>query len=326
MSGSRARIALIDADSVLYAVAMSGEVLSKSAGENADEEQYFQVKDVDECYTEVVSRLETLVQEVGAETAIICLTPTTSSFRYNLLSTYKANRATFRRPALLKPLQYAVVERKPFKTLAVRGLEADDVCGISQGKLQEAGLREPVIVSIDKDMRQIPGLNYSWMEAARKQTVGQLNDISEHEADRMHLYQTLVGDVVDNYTGCPGIGPKRANALLDSVLENCGVFDWKWIVEAFRKKGYTEEYALTQARVARILRVSDWDPIKKEVTLWKPPTTPSNVTASSSTVVSRSTPKHSGGMSVEPLDASTVTASKILLSEVMKARASDTVH
>lgn len=269
MANSRARFALIDADSVLYAVALSSELTSRGSG-HGGEDEYFQVKDGEECYREVVYRLEKLVHEVGAEDALVCLTPPGKSFRYALLPSYKANRATNRRPDILVPLQAMVAARKPFRTLAVRGLEADDICGISQGQLQMANLREPVIVSIDKDMLQIPGLNYSPMAAARNGTIGELNEVSEIEGDRMHFYQTLVGDVVDNYTGCPGIGAKKASRLLDASVEATGCLDWKWLVEAFKKKGLTEEYALTQARVARILRHTDWDLKHKEVTLWKP--------------------------------------------------------
>jgi 5'-3' exonuclease len=269
MNGSAARFALIDADSILYAVALSSELISKGSGEGGEDE-HFQVKDGQECYREVVSRLESLVQEVGAEDALICLTPPGKCFRYLLLPSYKANRANVRRPDILLALQAMVAERRPFRTLAVRGLEADDICGASQGMLQKAGLREPIIVSIDKDMLQIPGLNYSWMAAARNGTVGQLNEITEEAGDRMHFYQTLVGDVVDNYTGVPGIGPKKADKLLNECMDTQGVLDWAWIVEAFRKKGLPESYALTQARVARILRSTDWDPKHKEVKLWTP--------------------------------------------------------
>lgn len=270
MAKSRGRFALIDADSVLYAVALSSELISKGSGEGGEDE-FFQVKDGQECYREVVSRLETLVQEVHAEDALICLTPPGKCYRYDLLPSYKANRATYRRPKILIDLQALVASRKPFNTLAVRGLEADDICGISSTSLQKAGVREPVIVSIDKDMLQIPGLNYSWMAAARTGTVGQVNEVTDFEADRMHLYQTLVGDVVDNYTGCPGIGPKKADKLLNECVATQGELDWRWVLEAFKKKGFSKNYALTQARVARILRDTDWNPKHKEVTLWTPP-------------------------------------------------------
>lgn len=264
LAKSTARIALIDADSVLYAVALSAEAVSKGTGEHGDDE-YLQVKDGEQCYNEVVRKLETLVEAVGASDAIICLTPSgVTQFRSMLLPTYKMNR-TARRPEFLKPLQWLIQERKPFGCLGVWGLEADDVCGISATNLRGAGLREPIIVSIDKDMKSVPGLVYSWL---RKEEG--IVEVSEAHADRAHLYQTLIGDSVDNYTGLPGIGPKKANAILDSLEGAREWSKWEWIVGLYAKKGLDEEYALTQARVARILRAGDWNDKTKEVRLWLP--------------------------------------------------------
>ena len=81
----------------------------------------------------------------------------------------------------------------------------------------------------------------------------------------MFFFQTLVGDSVDNYKGCPGIGPKKATELLLSK----GV-KWQTIIDAYDKAGLSEDHALVQARVARILRYNDYDHDKQEVKLWEP--------------------------------------------------------
>ena len=49
-------------------------------------------------------------------------------------------------------------------------------------------------------------------------------------------------------------------------------------MEAFEKKGLTEDDALLQARVARILRASDYDFKKKEPIMWTPVRTETTVT------------------------------------------------
>lgn len=260
------RIALIDADSVLYTVAQQAEVLSVGTGEQGDDE-YLQVRDTEECYKSVVQKLEVLVQAVNASDAIICLSPTgVCSFRSTLLPSYKQNRAAYHRPSLLKDLQHMMSERRPFGVLSVRGLEADDVCGISATRLAATALRTPVIVSIDKDMLSIPGLLYSWM----RKDDGVI-EVTPAEADRAHLYQTLIGDTVDNYTGCPGIGPKKAGKLLDGLADATGWSRWAHVEGMFNKKGFSNEYALTQARVARILRGEDWCDKAREIKLWVPP-------------------------------------------------------
>jgi hypothetical protein len=45
---------------------------------------------------------------------------------------------------------------------------------------------------------------------------------------------------------------------------------WPRVLEAYTKAGLTEADALTQARLARILRWSDWDAKERKPILWTP--------------------------------------------------------
>lgn len=135
------------------------------------------------------------------------------------------------------------------------GLEADDVLGIWATR----GGIDPIIVSDDKDLKTIPGKLYRQ---------GELEEIDPVFADYYWLSQTLTGDTADGYPGCPGIGAVKA----EKVLKGCKGTMWEAVVEAYEKAGLTAEDALIQARLARILRASDWDATKKEVILWTPPT------------------------------------------------------
>ena len=96
--------------------------------------------------------------------------------------------------------------------------------------------------------------------------------------------QTLTGDTCDGFPGCPGIGPVKAKKLIDNVgseafevynREGRDVFHqfmWACIVAAYAKKGRDAQYALTQARVARILRHDDYDFKTGRPILWEPKT------------------------------------------------------
>jgi len=46
--------------------------------------------------------------------------------------------------------------------------------------------------------------------------------------------------------------------------------NWRLVVNAYQKEKLDFNYALTQARLARILRSTDWDDEKGEVKLWEP--------------------------------------------------------
>lgn len=270
---NKPRIAIIDADSFVFAQASLSE--KRLAGNTPEEDIWLQVKTEDEAYAALIDSLEAVIADAGCQDAIICLTHRTPCFRYDVLPTYKGNRKATRTPILREPLAKRLSEQTTWSVLRVEGLEADDVCGISAGSLQGAGMREPVVISIDKDLLQIPGWNYN---PGVRGKGGRLVEVSGKDGDRYHLYQTLVGDDTDGYVGCPGVGTVKANKLLDACAHLSPGEQWRWVVEAFRKRGLDEEAALVQARVARILRVEDWDPIKKEHRLWTPPLLNSDVT------------------------------------------------
>ena len=89
--------------------------------------------------------------------------------------------------------------------------------------------------------------------------------ISETDGAKWHLVQSLAGDQTDGYAGLSGVGVKRATTLFESKG-----YSWKTVVEAFEEKGFTEEDALINARLARILTVDDYDFKYKRPIPWTP--------------------------------------------------------
>jgi DNA polymerase-1 len=105
-------------------------------------------------------------------------------------------------------------------------------------------------------MKQIEGMLYNFDESFT---------ITKEEGAKWHLIQSMAGDNTDGYAGVPGIGVKRAIAL----FEEKG-YSWKTVVEAFKEKGLSEDIALTNARLAKILTNEDYDDEKMEPILWNP--------------------------------------------------------
>jgi DNA polymerase-1 len=187
-----------------------------------------------------------------------------NNFRYEVDPTYKANRKGAR-----KPLCYAVVREmanEHYNCVVKPNLEADDVLGIMA--TMPGGTYQRIIVSQDKDMKTIPTTVWNGKE---------LLHVTEEEADYNHMYQTLIGDMTDGYKGCPGVGPVKAEKLLTLHPDDVGdcrlsypLCRWEAVVAAYEKAGLTEEAALTQARLARILRWNDWNSDTKKPILWSP--------------------------------------------------------
>ena len=175
-----------------------------------------------------------------------------NNFRRGVEPTYKAGRKKTRKPVVYAAMvEWAL---KEFDSILVDELEADDVMGVL-GSIEGT---KAIIVSDDKDMKSIPAKLF------RPQSNERL-DTTLAEADRCFLLQTLTGDVTDGYAGLKGVGPKSAEKILGARPT------WGAVVAAYEKQELTEDYALTQARLARILRSSDWDDKKQSVILWEPP-------------------------------------------------------
>ena len=188
--------------------------------------------------------------------------PSGRYFRHDIFPSYKEKRRNTRKPILYNALRKWCEEE--YHTLTKPGLEADDVLGVMATRNTGPSWGEKIIVSPDKDMGTIPGM---WSVGAGDKAM----PVSEWDAVKAHMKQTLTGDTVDCYPGCPGVGPVKAQRILD---EDGDEYDlWLNVVMAFEKAGLTEEDALVQARLARILTTSDYNYDKEEPILWTAPTT-----------------------------------------------------
>lgn len=159
-----------------------------------------------------------------------------------------------------KPVVYwDVVDalEEAYKVVRYPGLEADDVMGILAG---DRRLRDPIVVSIDKDLLTVP-CKYLNPDKGRRPV-----RIHKAEANRNWLIQTLKGDPVDGYKGCPRVGDKRAAAMLEGITSLREA--WQVIVKAFESANLTEDDAIYNARMARILRHEDYE--NGEIILWHP--------------------------------------------------------
>jgi len=210
--------------------------------------------DPNEAMASTTQHIERLMKDLEADSVELAWNDLEGgNFRKDLDPLYKGNRADTRKPLAFKEVRDWLMQE--FSSWARPGLEGDDVLGILATHPKLAKAEEKIIVSGDKDLLTIPGLHHS---------PDGLIEVSEEEADYNFLHQTLTGDKTDGYPGCPGIGPKTADAKL---AERC---DWDKVVAVYESKGLGETEALHQARLARILRASDYDFKAKAPILWSP--------------------------------------------------------
>ena len=184
------------------------------------------------------------------DTEFILFFSDSKNFRKEIFDAYKGHRNR------KKPCGYRRVIRElgnHYEVIKMPTLEADDAMGIYA--TQYPG---NIIVSPDKDMKQIPGKLYNMSETTL---------VDAEEGLKWHYLQTLAGDQTDGYSGVPGIGLKRAADLF-----NKNGYNWKTIVDAFAEKDLGEEVALMNARLAKILTNKEYDFTEQRPILWSPAT------------------------------------------------------
>ena len=231
---------LIDADFIVYKACAAAE-----SEVDFGDDVILVTSNFSDALSATNRELTKIKNKLGSFSSMILFFSDSINFRKKILPAYKGHRNR------KKPCGYKRIINKlktEYKVIIKPTLEADDSMGIYATKYPGN-----MIVSPDKDMKQIPGRLYNFDETFT---------ITSEEGNKWHLIQTLAGDQTDGYGGVSGIGVKRAVSL----FEDKG-YSWKTVIEAFDND--TEE-ALVNARLARILTVDDYDFKRKQPILWSP--------------------------------------------------------
>jgi DNA polymerase-1 len=246
------RILLIDADVLVHKVSRAAE--HKVRWPNgvwtwfADEAETLIILD---------NYMTALYKNLDTDVCVMCLSSDTN-FRKEVFADYKAHRnnSDSYEPMMKQFLRQHFQDN--YESFLIDDLEADDVLGILMTTDGYKSNYEKVLCTIDKDLDTIPGVHWNLDKKV-------VYDVTMAEADRKFYQQMLTGDRVDNIPGLPGYGEKTADKVLD---KHPPVKWYDEIVKIYIAKGYDEDYAITMARLVRILRAEDWDFETKTLRLW----------------------------------------------------------
>lgn len=177
-----------------------------------------------------------------------------NNYRYQIYPQYKANRLAMTKPTHYEEIKQYLMEEWGAKI--AYGMEADDAMGIHQDK----ETCSTCICSIDKDLLQIPGLHYNFVN--KEWT-------AMHQWDGLKWFykQLLIGDKVDNITGCTGIGSKKSSLAIDPIEVSQGeeslfqkVYE-TYLKQEVQKGGKSEaevlSHILTTGQLLRILQTEN---------------------------------------------------------------------
>ena len=201
------------------------------------------------------SMLDGILESTEANNFRLFLTDSARNFRREVWPLYHANRTKE------KPRWYGEIKdyliNEWHAELAVEQ-EADDALGIYQDKMHNT----TVIASIDKDLKQIPGLHFNFVTDTWA-------EVTETEGIYWFYKQMLQGDPVDNVQGVPGIGAAKAEKRLAGLTTELELFN---VVrdayhQVFTKMGLTpQDIDDLIVRNGRLLYIR-----KKIGEVWSPP-------------------------------------------------------
>jgi len=183
-------IALLDADILTYRIGFTT-----------------QEEDINIAKWRMDDLIQGILQSVQADSYKAFLTGSkdTTAFRKQAYPEYKANRKA-PRPIHYEALREHLVSEHGASISTT--IEADDAIGIDS-----YGNSNSVIVSIDKDLLQLPGLHYNFVKQEFKEQT-ELNGI------RFFYKQLLMGDKADNVKGVDKIGEVKSERILENVDYN----------------------------------------------------------------------------------------------------------
>ncbi len=178
--------------------------------------------------------INSIIVNTNADSQQIYLSDSTENcFRIQLYPQYKANRKSE------KPVHYEFLKEyliTYWDAQICPELEADDKLGIEQDKKNKS----TIIATIDKDLKQIPGNHYHFVDQ-------HLYEVTPFQGLLYFYTQILVGDTSDNIKGCWKIGPKLAARWLANCNDELSMFST--ILKLYKRQHPEEEKNATIERL-----------------------------------------------------------------------------
>jgi 5'-3' exonuclease len=180
--------------------------------------------------TDYIRTVDSLKKSYKASHVIIACDQGSSSYRKGLSPEYKQNRKD-------KQEQQTDAERAAFElffedflatiqtietttsypVLRFQGVEADDIAAYIVSQKSKLSTDDIWLISSDRDWDLLvqPGVSRFSYVTRKEVTIDNWNDHYEFNPEDYISIKCLTGDTGDNVAGVPGIGPKRAVALVN---------------------------------------------------------------------------------------------------------------
>ena len=172
-----------------------------------------------------VNTLQDLLKREQPTHIAVCFDPPGGTFRHESYEPYKANREKTPEGILVAvPYIKRILEAYHIPIFEIQGYEADDVIGTLSHLAEQQGFFTYMVTG-DKDFGQLVTPNIKIFNPSKNEIMG-MEEVNAKYGIQSPLQLIdilgLMGDSADNIPGCPGVGPKTAEKLIQQFgsIEN----------------------------------------------------------------------------------------------------------
>jgi DNA polymerase-1 len=238
------KIALIDADTIAYISAAYSEVQVDDDAWEANISHGLEIAE---------AKIKDILGKTGCERFELYFTGSTKQcFRYKLYPSYKSNRKT-RAPEGLNEIKQELASccgkyLDGFEYGEVLStIEADDMVVYRKREFSD----KYILCAVDKDvLNSLAGTHFNYYEAPQYNKHAHFIETDQLTAIKWPYLQCIMGDSGDGVPGVPGMGVKRASAVLEDAKTEEEM--WAQVVKAYETKGLSEADAIITMNIVNM--------------------------------------------------------------------------
>lgn len=201
-----------------------------------------------------VNTLQDLLKREQPSHIAVCFDPPGGkTFRHESYEPYKANRDKTPEGILVAvPYIKRILQAYRIPIFEVEGYEADDVIGTLSHQAEQQGFFTYMVTG-DKDFGQLVTPNIKVLDPLKKEILG-IEEVNAkygiQSPTQLIDILGLMGDSADNIPGCPGIGPKNAEKLIQQFGSIENLLEHTSELKGVQKQRIEEN--------AELIRLSKW--------------------------------------------------------------------
>jgi DNA polymerase-1 len=263
-AGTAPKLVLIDGHSLLYRAFYATRPLSTTDGRPTNAIYGF------------AGMMWQILEDEQPDSIVVAFDTAAPTFRHEEFTDYKAHRPETAETFYVQvPAARELVEAMGIPVIALEGFEADDVLGTLARRAREQGY-QVLIVTGDQDALQLvdEGAQVLMPQKGMGQTVRyDRQAVVERfglEPSQLPDFKALKGDPSDNIPGVPGIGDKKAAALLKQFGSVENLLERLHEVEDPKLRALLEQYREQIPQYKRLATIVRDAPVPDTPPRWQP--------------------------------------------------------